>query len=192
MCYCYCFAFIILAKSFTRLCPFAHSFSLSFRNLILFSWLSDFCSCACCWYCCCLCCKIAHSISFSMRCGSVSLNICLNNLKSSFVVSLSCLKNHQECSARVLVCFGLIRFDFTILMLPRLSVYLCMCVRACAYIILYYIHLVSLFHALIFVINISTDCWHWMDVVLRVHRMRSWCCCALPVVLIFSLFLCFV
>lgn len=158
-----CVIVIALPSSFLQslLHVFAHShsFSLSFRNLILFSCLSDFCSCAC-WCCCCLCCKIAHSISFSMRCGSVSLNICLNNLKSSFVVPLSCLENHQECSARVLVWFGLIRFDFTILMLPRLSVYLCMCVRACAYIILYYIHLVSLFHALIFVINISTDCWH--------------------------------
>lgn len=87
---------------------------------------------------------------------------------------------------RVLFSFGLIRFDFTINSLVFTLMCICACVRVA--ITLYYIHLVSLFHALIFVINISTNCWDWnwmSDLVLRVHRMRSSCCCALPVVLIF-------
>lgn len=90
------------------------------------------------------------------------------------IVVLKIIKN----VLRVLLWFALIRFDFTMFLIaPALMcVFVHVCVRV--KIILYYIHSVSLFHALIFIINISTDCWDWIDVVLRGRRMRSsQCCC---------------
>lgn len=150
MCYCYCLYLHLSCKVFytsLHLCvlrwlffPFAHSFSLSFRNLILFSWLSDFCSCAC---CCCLCCKIARSATLLGLFLYAMWFSFIKYLSEQFKIKLRCI-SVLSCLVlkiiknvlRVLVWFDSIWFH-------HINAPAFMCICACACVRLYHIVLYS-------------------------------------------------